>query len=271
MIMENKSKLAPVLYFPHGGGPLPLLGGGGHEKMVRFLQMMAPILGRPDAILVVSAHWEELKPMVTSGQNPTLIYDYYGFPEEAYQIEYPAPGEPVLAEKMVSLIKAAGQTAWRHSQRGFDHGLYVPLKIMYPSASIPCLQQSLISSLDADDHIQLGKALASLRHENILVMGSGFSFHNLRAFGPGNISVQDSQNEKFQQWLIETCTGEMSESQREKQLITWESAPFARYCHPREEHLLPLHVCYGMTQSKAKLVFDEEVMGKKAVAFLWMD
>jgi 4,5-DOPA dioxygenase extradiol len=271
MIEENKNKPAPVLYFPHGGGPLPLLGNVGHEKMIRFLQRMVPLLGRPDAILVVSAHWEELKPMVTSGKKPSLIYDYYGFPEEAYQIEYPVSGDPVLAEKLVSLIEAADQTAWRHSQRGFDHGLYIPLKIMYPSASIPCIQLSLISSLDSDDHIQLGKALANLRHENILVMGSGFSFHNLRAFGSGNALVHDSQNERFQEWLIETCTGEMSENEREKRLIAWESAPFARYCHPREEHLLPLHVCYGMTQSKAKQVFYDEIMGKKAVAFLWME
>jgi len=116
MTKGKKSVSAPVLYFPHGGGPLPLMGDAGHEKMVGFLRRMASILGRPDAILVVSAHWEELKPMVTSGKNPSLIYDYNGFPEETYQIEYPAPGNPILAEKIVSLIKAGDQTAWRHSQ-----------------------------------------------------------------------------------------------------------------------------------------------------------
>lgn len=271
MTKEKKNISAPVLYFPHGGGPLPLLGDIGHEKMIRFLKRIQPLLGRPDAILLVSAHWEEIKPMVTSAKNPSLIYDYYGFPEEAYQIEYPVPGDPVLAEKIVSLIKATGQTAWRHSQRGFDHGLYVPLKIMYPSASIPCLQLSLLSSLDSEEHIQLGKALSDLRHENVLIMGSGFSFHNLRAFMSKNATVRDRQNERFQDWLIETCTGDMNESEREKRLIAWESAPFARYCHPREDHLLPLHVCYGVTQTKAKRVFDEDVMGKKAVAFLWRD
>ena len=262
---------ASVLYFPHGGGPLPLLGDAGHEKMIRFLQRTVPILGRPDAILVISAHWEELKPMVTSGKNPSLLYDYTGFPEAAYQIEYPAPGDPVLAEKIVSLIKATNQIAWRHSQRGFDHGLYIPLKIMYPAASIPCIQLSLLSSLDPEEHIQLGKALSDLCHENILIIGSGFSFHNLRVFAPGNRTVHDSQNNQFQEWLIETCTGDMSENEREKRLIGWESAPFARYCHPREEHLLPLHVCYGMAQSKAKRIFDDEVMGKRALAFLWMN
>jgi len=261
--------MADILYIPHGGGPLPLLGDAAHAELIRFLQKIPDRIGRPEAILVVSAHWEELKPMVTSAKKPKLLYDYSGFPEEAYAIEYPAPGNPELAEQIVGLIKADGRTAWRHSQRGFDHGVYIPLKIMYPEASIPCVQVSLMSSLDPADHIQLGKTLAGLRRENILVLGSGFSFHNLKALILGGSSESNARNEQFQQWLVDTCTSPIPEAERIQRLVEWDAAPFARYCHPREEHLLPLHVCCGMAQAAGEQVFAEEIMGKKACAFLW--
>ena len=261
--------MAEILYIPHGGGPLPLLGDAGHEKLVRFLEEIPKTMGRPEAILVVSAHWEERHPMVTSGKSPALIYDYNGFPEAAYAIEYPAPGNPDLAERIVDLFKVEGKTAWRHSQRGFDHGVYVPLKIMYPDATIPCVQISLLNSLDAADHIQVGKTLAGLRRENILVLGSGFSFHNMKFFFTGSTADAEADNARFQEWLIETCTGPLTQEERAWRLVNWESAPFARYCHPREDHLLPLHVCCGMAQSPGDLVFAEKVMNKKACAFLW--
>jgi len=261
--------MATILYIPHGGGPLPLLGDAGHEKLIQFLKEISTRIGRPEAILVISAHWEELKPMVTSGKQPGLIYDYGGFPEAAYAIEYPAPGKPELAEEVVGLFKSNNRTAWRHSQRGFDHGVYIPLKIMYPDATIPCVQVSLLSSLDPADHIELGKTLAGLHPKNLLVLGSGFSFHNLREFMVKDASDSGADNETFQQWLIDTCCGHLPEEERIRRLIDWESVPFARYCHPREEHLLPLHVCVGMAQSRGEVVFTEEVMGKKACAFLW--
>jgi aromatic ring-opening dioxygenase catalytic subunit (LigB family) len=261
--------MTDILYIPHGGGPLPLLGDPAHEELIRFLQEIPGRIGRPETILVVSAHWEELKPMVTSGKKPALIYDYNGFPEAAYAIEYAAPGNPDLAERIVELFKVEGKTAWRHSQRGFDHGLYVPLKIMYPDATIPCVQVSLMSSLDPGDHIQLGKTLAGLQQENILVLGSGFSFHNMKALIMGDTAEAEADNDRFQEWLAETCTSPLTQEERLRRLVNWESAPSARYCHPREEHLLPLHVCCGMAQSPGDLVFAEKVMGKKACAFLW--
>ena len=152
----------------------------------------------------------------------------------------------------------------------FDHGLFVPLKIMYPDADIPCLQLSLVQNLDPETHIRLGKALSGLRGQNILVLGSGFSFHNVHAFfSPGGRGV-DSRNEGFQQWLIDTCTKEnISQEEREQRLIEWDKFSSARYCHPREEHLLPLHVCCGLAGSTGQLVFEEEVLGKKAIALLW--
>jgi aromatic ring-opening dioxygenase catalytic subunit (LigB family) len=140
---------------------------------------------------------------------------------------------------------------------------------MYPKADIPSLQLSLLRGLDPAAHIALGKALGELMNENILVIGSGFSFHNMRAFSWDGNSAPDPANEAFQNWLIETCTGPISQSEREQRLIEWEKAPSARYCHPREEHLLPLHVCQAMADKSAKLIFDDSILGKRAVAFLW--
>lgn len=270
--MKNdvKNQLSPVLFIPHGGGPLPLLGDKGHQYMVDFLNKVAPTLGQPEAILVVSAHWEEEKVTITSGKTPSLIYDYYGFPDEAYDIEYPVPGDPLLADKIYNLLQGSGIEARLDEQRGFDHGLFVPLKIMFPDATIPCVQISLLSSLDPGEHINIGKALADLRKEKMLVIGSGFSFHNLKAFFSHPSGELEAKNAAFEQWLIDSCTNEsFSAEDREARLINWREAPFASYCHPREEHLLPLHVCYGMCNSVAKLAFDGRVLGKKTSAFLW--
>jgi len=270
MSNQMDNQLSPVLYFPHGGGPMPLLGDSGHKNMIDFLQAITPTLGNPSAILVISAHWEENIATITSGKAPSLIYDYYGFPEESYQIKYPAPGDPILAQNIFQLLQKSGISAKLNNQRGFDHGLFVPLKIMYPEATIPCVQLSLIHNLDPEIHIQIGKALADLRKENVLILGSGFSFHNLNSFFSNSSNSRDLKNEKFQEWLIQTCSEKsFSLDERTKRLKNWQDAPFARYCHPREEHLLPLHVCYGMSDSPAKLVFNNEVMNKKTCAFLW--
>jgi aromatic ring-opening dioxygenase catalytic subunit (LigB family) len=134
MQVKPQTPEAPVLFFPHGGGPLPLLGDPGHKNMVEFLGGIARTLPEPSAILVVSAHWEEGQPTITAGEFPPLIYDYYGFPEESYAIQYPAPGNPALARETHRLLTEAGIEARLDAQRGFDHGLFVPLKIMYPGA-----------------------------------------------------------------------------------------------------------------------------------------
>jgi aromatic ring-opening dioxygenase catalytic subunit (LigB family) len=154
-------------------------------------------------------------------------------------------------------------------QRGFDHGLFIPLKLMYPEADIPALQLSLIRGLDPNAHLAMGKALRELLNENILVIGSGFSFHNLRAFFRQEPGAPDPANDAFQDWLVDTCTAPISQAEREQRMIAWESAPYARYCHPREDHLLPLHVCAGLANHPAELIFDDLILGKRAVAFLW--
>ncbi len=270
MKSESIDRLSSVLFIPHGGGPLPLFGDESHQDMVDFLKEITPTFGEPSTILVISAHWEEDIATITSGKTPSLLYDYYGFSDEAYKVKYPAPGNPILADKICHLLQDSGIKARLDHQRGFDHGLFVPLKVMYPEATIPCIQLSLINNLDPKTHLQIGKALSELRKENVLIIGSGFSFHNLKAFMSQNTIVPDSKNEAFEHWLIDTCTNpSFSPNERNKRLIEWEGAPFARYCHPRNEHLLPLHVCCGICDSVAKLVFNGDILGKKTSAFLW--
>lgn len=266
----NDNELAPVLFVPHGGGPLPLLGDPAHKEMVEFLAATSLAVGKPDAIVVISAHWESEKVSVTSGAKPALIYDYSGFPEESYHITYPAPGQPELAQRIAELLHQHNIPVQLDAQRGFDHGMFVPLKLMYPEATIPCVQLSLLHSLDPEAHVNIGRALSSLRRENLLIVGSGFSFHNLQALLRPASGEQDLKNQEFESWLAETCTAaKMTEPERMQRLIQWSSAPHARYCHPREEHLLPLHVCYGVCTTPARQVFNGEILGKRVSGYLW--
>ena len=265
----NSQNKAQIVYFSHGGGPLPILGDASHKAMVEFMQELPSQLRRPEAILVISAHWEESAATLLGAHAPTMLYDYYGFPDEAYKIVYPAPGNPDLANRITRLLNRDSIPTQIDTQRGFDHGLFIPLKLMYPGANIPALQLSLLRGLDPSTHITLGKGLRELMSENILVIGSGFSFHNMRAFSWQGTINPDEANDNFQNWLIEVCVGPMSQPERERNLINWQKAPGARYCHPCEEHLLPLHVCLGMADKTAKLIFDDYILGKRGVAFLW--
>ena len=269
MSRNDSSRRAQIVYFSHGGGPLPILGDAGHKAMVAFMRQLSSRLKKPEAILVISAHWEENVATLLGAQNPSMFYDYYGFPEAAYNIAYPAPGNPDLAERIAGLLNRNDIPARIDAQRGFDHGLYIPLKLMYPEADIPALQLSLVRGLVPAAHLSLGAALGALLHENILVVGSGFSFHNLRKFSWTGEIAPDPDNDAFQDWLIEVCTGAIAQPERENRLIDWQKAPSARYCHPREEHLLPLHVCLAMANKAATTIFDAPIMGKRAVAFLW--
>lgn len=265
--MKNKPY---VLYLSHGGGPLPLLGDEGHREMVSCLQEIAAKMAKPSAILVISAHWEEKIPTITSGARPPLLYDYYGFPEESYSIEYPCPGGPLLAGQIHRVLVDAGIITKLDTERGFDHGLFVPLKIMYPDADIPCVQLSLVNSLNPLEHIKIGQALRDLRYDNLLIIGSGFSFHNMKAFFASETSESKSQNESFENWLIDTCSNQdIDEEERTNRLAHWEDAPFARYCHPREEHLLPLHVCYGLAGTNCTEGFELNILNKKSSMYLW--
>lgn len=259
-----------ALYISHGGGPLPVLGDPGHSELVDHLSHIASSIERPSAVVVISAHWEESEVTVTAHPKPPIIYDYYGFPAESYTLEYPAPGDTELAARLVDAMAEKEITARLDHHRGFDHGLYIPLLLMYPEADIPCVQLSLLSSLDPEKHIRVGEALSILARDNIMVLGSGFSFHNLKVLLSGGSSTRDPENDAFESWLIDTCTSsEIDESTRAQRLINWERAPAARYCHPREEHLLPLHVCYGVTKGACSGHAELTIMGKRSSIYFW--
>ena len=258
-----------IVYFSHGGGPLPMLGDPSHRAMVAFMRDLPRELARPEAIVVISAHWEEPEATLLGATAPPMLYDYYGFPEAAYTITYPAPGQPELAVRITDTLRQQGIPTRIDNVRGFDHGLFIPLALMYPQADIPALQCSLLRGLDPAAHLALGRALRTRLPENLLVIGSGFSFHNMGAFDWQGANRTDPANDAFQDWLIETCTGAMPEGEREQRLIDWEAAPSARYCHPREEHLLPLHVCQGLAGRPARMIFDEHILGKRGIALRW--
>lgn len=260
---------APALYIPHGGGPLPLLDDPAHATLTAFLRQCPSLFTRPEAILVISAHWEAPTCTVQSGASPELLFDYYGFPQESYHFQYPAPGQPNLAERAASLLEGAGIPAALDAARGFDHGVFVPLMLMYPDADIPCFQLSLLDTMDPAAHIALGRALAPLRDDGVMILGSGSPFHNMNAFRDGDSGRERCQ--AFDDWLFDTCCTRPADEAAAR-LVNWEGAPHARYAHPREEHLLPLHVCFGSALEgyrPAQRVFDGDMMGYKMSAFLW--
>ena len=259
-----------VLFLSHGGGPMPLLGDPSHVEMVNCLEALAPTLSKPAAILVISAHWEETLPTITSSANPSLIYDYYGFPVASYSIEYPCKGEPMLAREIHKQFKCLGIESQLQEHRGFDHGLFVPLKIMFPKADIPCVQLSLVKNLDPAQHIKIGQALKGLEYENLLVIGSGFSFHNLRAFFAAATKESLALNKSFESWLKDTLSRpDISSEERNHRLYEWEKAPGARYCHPREEHLMPLFVCSGLAGEACTEIFEVSILNKQSSMYLW--
>jgi aromatic ring-opening dioxygenase catalytic subunit (LigB family) len=209
----------------------------------------------PTAVLMISAHWEERAFTLTAHPKPPMVYDYGGFPDYTYQIRYDAPGDPMLAERARSLIAAAGLPAALDVARGFDHGAFTPLHVIYPRANVPVVQLSLLRGLDPEAHLVLGRAIAPLRDEGVLIVGSGLSYHNLREFfsprgwGPSR---------EFDGWLNGVLLGG-SPTDRSKLLADWETAPAARAAHPREEHLLPLMVAVGAAGSDAtELAYHEE-------------
>lgn len=247
------------------------MGDPSHGRLTDYLRASADKLGTPSAIVVVSAHWECSQPTLISGAAPDLYYDYGGFPDEMYRLSYPAPGSPQLANDVADLLRSADFDPAFDAGRGYDHGVFVPLLLMYPDASIPVIQLSLLNSLDPAEHIAMGAALAPLAERDVLVLGSGFTFHNMNAFGPGHSPLEtDPENLAFEAWLRETCTStEFDEAERSRRLINWSNAPGARWCHPREEHLLPLHVCYGAGGGPATQAFDDVVLHKRSSGYSW--
>jgi len=232
--------------------------------MEAYLKSVAASLPeKPKALLVVSGHWEENAFTFTgAADHPGLIFDYFGFPPETYQLTWPAPGAPGLAQRASKLLEAAGLPTAIDPARGFDHGVFVPLKVAFPQADIPVVQMSLHRSLDPALHVAAGQALAPLREEGVLVLGSGMSFHNMRAYGDPRA---EAPSRAFDEWLGHAA--EMPRDPRARELARWTEAPFARYCHPREEHLLPLMVAAGVTEAGGQRDYTGIVLDSVVSAF----
>ena len=239
----------PVVYLPHGGGPWPFveLGFGTRQEadaLLAYLRTLPNITAtRPRAMLVISAHWEEARPTVMTSAAPPLLFDYYGFPEAAYRLTWPTPGDPQLAQRVRALLSEAGIESGEDAARGFDHGTFVPLKVAFPEASIPTVQLSLVQGLDPRTHLAMGRALAPLRDEGVLIVGSGMSYHNMRGFGGRGRAASVA----FDGWL--SAAMQTPQAARDASLEAWASAPSARDSHPREEHLLPLMVIAGAAEA----------------------
>ena len=239
----------PTLFIPHGGGPCFFMDQdfgppGCWEPMRHSLSSLsADLPQRPQAIVMISGHWEEDKVTLQTASRPGMLFDYYGFPPETYQLNYPAPGAPVLAASIKTLLEAANIPVVVDDQRGFDHGTFIPLMLAFPKADIPVMQISLRRDLDPDFHLRLGQALAPLRQQGILMIGSGMSFHNLRTFFHDHPQVNEDAM-AFDHWLTETITQPDPLDCRHR-LQSWHQAPGAQAAHPRAEHLLPLMVVAG--------------------------
>lgn len=230
----------PVLFLSHGGGPWPWIPEMKEELRRTFDELRK--LGRslrPRAVLMISGHWEESEFTVATTERPGMIYDYGGFPPHTYQISYPAPGAPDVALKAKSLLEQGGIKVKEDSTRGFDHGTFVPLYCLYPEADIPVAQLSLKNDLSPEEHYKVGELLAPLREEEVLIIGSGLSYHNLRNMFQGK-GGEDSR--LFEKWLTQILKDDP------KKILGWKAAPGARASHPREDHLAPLFVIAGAAQ-----------------------
>lgn len=234
----------PTLFIPHGAGPCFFMEwtrgpADTWDKTAAWLKgLVAGLPERPKAILVISGHWEEPVFTVGSAPKPPMLFDYYGFPDQTYQLRFDAPGSPALAKRVRELLGAAGFPTAEDPLRGYDHGVFVPLKLATPDADIPVVQLSLRADLDPEAHLAAGRALRPLRDEGVLIVGSGMSWHNMRGFSP----AFTAKSEIFDAWLTEALT---DPARRDEAIRHWDQAPYAREAHPREEHLAPLFVAAG--------------------------
>jgi aromatic ring-opening dioxygenase catalytic subunit (LigB family) len=258
----------PVVFLPHGGGPWPFVDVGFGSKaesdaLATYLRGVRDVpKTAPKAVLVVSAHWEEPVPTVMSGTAPPMYFDYYGFPPESYELTWPAPGHPAIAARVRELLSASNIPNAENTTRGFDHGTFVPLKLAYPNAEVPTVQLSLKRGLDPMDHLAIGRALAPLRDEGVFIVGSGMTYHNLRAFNPQAAPVSRS----FDAWLRESAT--LDSKERDLRLAQWAQAPSARQAHPREEHLIPLMVIAGAAGTdRGKVAYHGTYVGLDLSAY----
>ncbi|MBA4178687.1 MAG: dioxygenase [Leptothrix sp. (in: Bacteria)] len=254
--MNRPAPRLPSYFISHGGGPWPWMPEmrQAMAPLATALQGIARAIGtRPAAVLSISGHWEAPRFTAMAAARPGMVYDYHGFPEHTYRVQYPAPGAPALAQRIERLLADAGIDAARDTTRGYDHGSFAPLAVMYPEADVPVLQLSLQQGYDVAGHLAAGRALAPLRDEGVLILGSGLSFHNLRLRGP----AARAPSKAFDDWLHATLEGSPP-AERQARLLQWDGAPAARIAHPREDHLLPLMVALGAAELEAATTVHHE-------------
>ncbi len=226
----------PSVFVSHGAPILVLEDGAAHQFLLRF----GNTLGRPSAIIVASAHWATAAPAVCSVNAPKTIHDFSGFPRALHELTYPAPGAPALAQRASELLSKAGIDCALDQNWGLDHGAWVPLLMMYPAADIPVMQIALQPQMGTQHHYALGRALAPLREEGVLILGSGGATHNLRQLGSPDAQPPAWASD-FSDWLHDTIAAGGTEA-----LLNYRAlAPKAAQNHPTEEHLLPLFVAAG--------------------------
>ncbi len=227
----------PALFISHGAPDLPIRDGA----VTHFLKSLHQQFPKPTAILVISAHWHSAEPTVSTAIWPQTIYDFGGFPDAVYQLDYPAPGAPVLAERVIDLLAQAGIPSHADPARGLDHGAWTPLILAYPDADIPVTQLSIQYQAGALHHLKIGQALAPLRAEGVLILASGSATHNLRAFNSCYDAPPPDWVKVFDEWLAERIgAGNWADLLDYRQI-----APYAKENHPTDEHLLPLFVALG--------------------------
>jgi aromatic ring-opening dioxygenase catalytic subunit (LigB family) len=271
--MSRVSGRLPTLYIPHGGGPCffmdvqPGLPPDMWDKMAAYLRGIDASLGeRPKGVLVISGHWETERPTLNTATRPPLLFDYHGFPEHTYRLTYPVPGSPELARRVRQVLAASEIASDEEPERGLDHGVFIPFKLVYPNADVPIVQMSLKRTLDAATHLEIGRALAPLRDEGVLIVGSGMSYHNLRDLYSADPRVMKAASE-FDAWLNDAVTDPDS-AMREQKLAAWHQAPGARAAHPRPEHLIPLMVAAGAAGTDVgRRTYNEPLLGKPVSAF----
>lgn len=261
------SQKFPTLFIPHGGGPCFFMEDpqGLWTNMGAYLRGIGDSLGaRPKAVLVISGHWESEPPAVLNVPKHSLLFDYRGFPQHTYELTYPAPGSAEVAKRTRELLASAGFDTREEGNRGLDHGVFVPFKLIYPNADVPIVQLALHAGFDPERHLAMGHALAPLREEGVLIVGSGMSYHNLRTFFSTDARVI-REAEAFDQWLR---TALNDANQREQKLISWRQAPGATAAHPTPEHLLPLMIAAGAARGEtAAVTYHEPLLGKPISAF----
>ena len=272
---------APVVSISHGGGPLPLLGDPIHASLTHSLKNRIPDILRlatspPSAIIVVTAHWEEAKPTISSGAKHALLYDYGGFPPESYNLNYDAPGSPSLAAQIQHSLQQHGFSPRLDPTRGWDHGVFVPFLLINPAANIPIVQMSVLKNQDAAAHFRLGRALAPFREQNVAIVGSGFaSMHHLPNMfrlmnNSGDTSLLKNKSAAWSDALSSAVLNP-DRATRETALTNWRDFPNSYDMHPRNaaEHLLPLLVCAAAAGDEQAHAFKDDFAGVDVWSYYW--